>query len=216
MGEPLLGWLPLFEQGLAVTVALSIVSASASTLVGIPVALALDANGTWIQRVAKTYSAAIRGIPPILVLFGVFFGLPTIGLQIDAFPAAVIAMTVYGAAYMGEIFRAGLRAVPAGQHEAARALGLTNAYALRRVYVPQALSVISPPFVNELTELVKDTALASVIGVRDMSDVANSVTSITYQPLQIFAVTAAVYGAIISGLLIFQELSAKRLWRAGR
>jgi His/Glu/Gln/Arg/opine family amino acid ABC transporter permease subunit len=194
------------------TLALFLAVTASSTALGIGLAIALDGPA---QSPARVYSWLLRGIPPIIILFIVFFGLPQFGIAVPSFLAAWLGMSAYGAAYMGEIIRSGLKAVPLGVREAARALGIPYHRALARIYLPQARSVILPPFINELTELLKDTAVASVVGVIELANAARTVTARTFNPLPVFATAALIYALLTIGLLVVQEWAGRRLWRAG-
>jgi His/Glu/Gln/Arg/opine family amino acid ABC transporter permease subunit len=208
-----MSWIPLLSRATLTTVVLFVAVALSATIFGIGLAVALDGP---LRAPARTYSWVLRGIPPIMVLFIVFFGLPTIGLSIPSFAAAWLGMTAYALAYMGEIIRAGLKSIPTGVRDATRALGLPYRKALVRIFLPQAVGVILPPYVNELTELLKDTAIASVVGVTELANAATTITSQTYQPLQVFGVAAIIYGLLNSVLLSAQERAGRGLWRAGR
>lgn len=140
--------------------------------------------------------AVLRAVPPVVWLFLIFFGLPQAGLTFAALPAAVLGLGLIAAAYIAEIWRAGLDGVGAGQRDAARALGLSPLACLRQVTGPQALAIAVPPLGSFLVGLLKDSAIASTIGVNEIAFRALNETQQSLDGLRIFVVTAAIYLAL--------------------
>ncbi len=139
----------------------------------------------WIQ--------AVQGTPLLGLLFLIFFGLPLIGFDVSRWVAATVAMAVYGSAFLAEIWRGAVEAIPAGQWEAASSLGLPRLAQLRVVILPQALTIAIPPTVGFLVQLVKNTSLASIIGLIELSRRAQLVNGATFAPFIVYGVTAALY-----------------------
>ena len=139
----------------------------------------------WIQ--------AVQGTPLLGHLFLVFFGLPLIGFDVSRWVAATVAMSVYGSAFLAEIWRGAVEAIPAGQWEAASSLGLPRLAQLRLVILPQALTIAIPPTVGFLVQLVKNTSLASIIGLIELSRRAQLVNGATFAPFIVYGVTAVLY-----------------------
>ena len=139
----------------------------------------------WIQ--------AIQGTPLLGLLFLIFFGLPLIGFDVSRWVAATVAMSVYGSAFLAEIWRGAVEAIPAGQWEAASSLGLPRLTQLRLVILPQALTIAIPPTVGFLVQLVKNTSLASIIGLIELSRRAQLVNGATFAPFIVYGVTAVLY-----------------------
>jgi len=139
----------------------------------------------WIQ--------AVQGTPLLGLLFLIFFGLPLIGFDVSRWVAATVAMSVYGSAFLAEIWRGAVEAIPAGQWEAASSLGLPRLAQLRLVILPQALTIAIPPTVGFLVQLVKNTSLASIIGLIELSRRAQLVNGATFAPFIVYGVTAALY-----------------------
>jgi polar amino acid transport system permease protein len=139
----------------------------------------------WIQ--------AVQGTPLLGLLFLIFFGLPLIGFDVSRWVAATVAMAVYGSAFLAEIWRGAVEAIPAGQWEAASSLGLPRLAQLRLVILPQALTIAIPPTVGFLVQLVKNTSLASIIGLIELSRRAQLVNGATFAPFIVYGVTAALY-----------------------
>jgi polar amino acid transport system permease protein len=139
----------------------------------------------WIQ--------AVQGTPLLGLLFLIFFGLPLIGFDVSRWVAATVAMAVYGSAFLAEIWRGAVEAIPAGQWEAASSLGLPRLTQLRLVILPQALTIAIPPTVGFLVQLVKNTSLASIIGLIELSRRAQLVNGATFAPFIVYGVTAVLY-----------------------
>ena len=138
----------------------------------------------------------VRAVPLLLLLFFIFFGLPALGLRIPTLPAAVLAMSLWMAANTAEVVRGGVQSIPRGQFEAARSLGLGWAATMRFVILPQATRRMLPPFVGLCTILVKDTSLAAIIGVFELTRAAQETIERTLRSFEIYGVAAAIYFAL--------------------
>ena len=147
---------------------------------------------TIINRIATIYVEIIRGIPLLVQIFYIYYALGKI-IQVPDIFAAVIAMTVCYGAYLGEIFRAGIQSIHKGQMEAAIALGLTRAQALRRIILPQTVRVVLPPLGNEFIALLKDSSLVSILAVSDLLRRGREYASKTFDYFEAFTVVALVY-----------------------
>ena len=139
----------------------------------------------WIQ--------AVQGTPLLGTLFLIFFGLPLVGFDVSRWIAATVALSVYASAFLAEIWRGAVAAIAAGQWEAAAALGLPRLAQLRLVILPQALTIAIPPTVGFLVQLIKNTSLASIIGLVELSRRAQLVNGATFAPFIVYGVTAALY-----------------------
>jgi polar amino acid transport system permease protein len=167
-----------------------------------------------VNLIATIYVEVIRGIPLLVQLFYIYYALGQL-VQMPPITAAVIAMTICYGAYMGEIFRAGIQAVPRGQMEAALALGLTRGQALRRIILPQTIRIVLPPIGNEFIALLKDSSLVSIVAVADLLRRGREYASRTFEYFQTFTVVALVYLVMT---LFFSRLVAimeERLSRRG-
>lgn len=185
----------------------------------LPAGLALAAWRLFGGRLAFIAVAIIeflRTTPALVQLFWIFYALPIlIGVRLEAFHAAFIALSLYTAAFMAEIFRAGIESVERGQWDAAKALGMNWLAQMRRVVVPQAVQRMLPPLVNQAIELTKTTSLVATIAYADLLYNALVLASQTFRPLEIFTGVALVYFVILTAL----SLAAGRLERrfaAGR
>jgi polar amino acid transport system permease protein len=184
---------PAFLDGLGVTLALFVVSSSASLVLGTAVALARLSPNRTARWTAAAYVEFVRNIPFMILVFLVFFVLPFYGVRMPALEVGAIALTIYGGAYFAEIIRAAILAVPRGQLEAARALGMSRSQAMRRVVLPQTPSYLIPPATNQAIMMVKETAVLSTITVGELTMAAQIVQGYTYSPIEVFFVISLLY-----------------------
>lgn len=166
----------------------------------------------WIIRF---YVWIIRGTPLLVQLFLIFYGLPSVGIVLDAFPAALIGFTLNVGAYTSEIIRAVLLAVPKGQWEAAYSIGMTWPQAMRRTILPQATRIAVPPLSNTFISLVKDTSLAAAITVPELFRAGQRIVATTYEPLILYIEVALIYLVVSSVLSSLQSRVERRLSRYG-
>lgn len=180
-------------QGLFNTVLLTLIVIALAGVLAIPLAL-VRTSRLWIVRLPfETFVEVIRGTPLILQLFYVYYVLPSAGLQLEPFTAAVVALTMNYTAYLSEVYRGGIKAVPQGQRNAAAALGMTPSKAFLRIVLPQAFKIVTPTLGNYFIALFKDTALASVVTVNELLYTGNLVSSSTYQYFTVYTVTGILY-----------------------
>jgi polar amino acid transport system permease protein len=183
-----------FADGTRVTVELTVISGLAGIAVGILAAVAKLSPLAPLRWAAELYVWVMRGTPLLVQVLFVFFALPeVVPLQLSDFSSAALALTLNVGAYNAECIRAGILAVPRGQAEAARSLGLSPLQSFRDVVFPQAFKIALPPLVNNVVALLKDSSLAYVIGVAELSNIGNRVKTATFQPVPVFLVTAAIY-----------------------
>lgn len=204
---------PHLLRGAAGTLAL----AATVLLVGSVLGLALGLLRVLPSRVIGGAAAAlvelVRAVPLLLLLFFVFFGLPAVGLRIATFPAAVFAMSLWMGVNTAEVVRGGVQSIPHGQYEAARSLGLSWASTMRFVVLPQAIRRMLPPFVGLCTILIKDTSLAAIIGVFELTRAAQETIERTLRSFEIYGAAAALYFALCFPLT---RLAARLETRLGR
>jgi len=191
---------PLLKAGLIFTVPLTILSFTLGLILAFLTALARISNFKLLTVVAKVYVWIIRGTPLLVQLFIIFYGLPSIGITLNAFISAVIGFTLSVGAYNSEIIRAAIGSISKGQWEASQALGMSKTQTLIYVILPQAVRVAIPPLANSFISLVKDTSLAAAITVSEMFQIAQQITARTYEPLWLYIETAVIY-LIFSSLL---------------
>jgi len=209
--EQLLGSLPFFLKGLWMTVAVSGLSLVAGTVIGFIWGIIRASRMRFIKPVIGAWVDVIRGTPFLVQVFIVFFILPEFGIQLEAFPAAVIALTNLTACFICEIVSAGILAVPPGQKEAATATGLSGFQQLQCVILPQAMRVILPPLVGQYVLLVKDSSVVSAIGVVDVTRVGWLTVQRIPQGLLVFGLVAILYFAVCYPLIRLSNTLEKRM-----
>lgn len=197
---------PALLRGTIVTVELTGAVLLLATPLGILVAELRNIRQPAVRTALAVASWAFRGIPPLLILFFVFFGLPQFGVTLPPFPSAVIGMTAYMAFYFAEAFRAGYESIPAGQWRAAEALGLSNARTLFRVILPQTVPATLPSFMSHATDLLKGTTLAAAVAVPELTAAAKQVFVVTYRPIEILVAAGVIYAVLDAVLLVLQAL----------
>ncbi len=193
--EPIGSNAQAFAAGARTTLWLTLVSGTAGLLLGTCAALARTSRWRVLRWVASFYIWAIRGTPLLVQILFVYFALPALvpGLNLPDFAAAVVALSLNVGAYNSEAIRAGLLAVPRGQTEAARALGLGHAHVFADVVFPQAFKISLPPLVSNFVALLKDSSLAYAIGVVELTNVGNRIQSATFQPIATLSTVAVTY-----------------------
>ena len=190
--DPYLEILKLLPEGIWVTFQVTVYSICITLPLGCMVGLGRLSRFRLVNLLASTYVEIIRGIPLLVQLFYIFYGL-SMYLQVPATLAAVISLSFCYGAYMGEVFRAGISAIPAGQTEAARSLGFSRWQTMRYVVLPQALRTILPPVGNECIAMLKDTSLISILAVADMFRIAREYTSTTFLYFETYSIVAIIY-----------------------
>ncbi len=175
------------------TIALSLAAFVGGATVGLLVLLFRISKRRSLRLLAKGYIALFQGTPLLMQLFLVFFGLPMLGFRIDAWTAAVVCLTLFASAYLGEIWRSGVDALPLGQWDAGNSLGLSYVQSLRLIILPQALTITRAPMVGFLVQLIKSTALASIIGFEELLRTANAINNATFQPFMVYGLVALIF-----------------------
>lgn len=198
-------FLPLLQAGIAFTVPLTLISFALGLVLAMLTALARLSDFSSLSWAAGFYVWIIRGTPLLVQLFIIFYGLPILGILIDAFPAAVIGFTLSVGAYGSEIIRSAIVSIPKGQWEAAYSLGQTRLQALRRIVLPQAARVSVPPLSNSFISLVKDTSLAATVTVTELFQKGQQITAIVYEPFLIYCEVALIYLIFCTVLAILQR-----------
>ena len=172
------------------------------------------ANVSVLKQAARIYIWIFRGTPLIVQLFIIFFGLPRVGITLEAFPAAVIAFGMNLGAYNAEVFRSAIQAVPQGQAEAAQMIGLNYPQTLIRIILPQAFPIAFPSLFNNLISLLKDTSLASSITVIELFTTAQQIAARTYEPFALYCEAAVIYLVFSTALTWLQSWLEKKLeWK---
>ncbi|GAB6138177.1 ectoine/hydroxyectoine ABC transporter permease subunit EhuC [Halanaerobaculum tunisiense] len=185
--------LPILLKGAGVTVKLTTLGVLMGVILGTVLGLARAWRNKLSRNLAKVYIEFFRGTPLLVQLFLLYFGLPSLGVELSPYFAAVLGLGLNSGAYVGEIVRSGINAINTGQMEAARSLGMSYFEAMRYVILPQAFKRIIPPLGNEFIALLKDSSLVSVIAVKDLTRQGRVIISRNYESFLIFALVAILY-----------------------
>jgi polar amino acid transport system permease protein len=191
------GWLSeagyVLAHGVATTIFLIVVTTLFGSALSVAAAAARRGRLAWLRGLVAAYVELIRNTPFIVQLFFIFFGLPGVGLRLDAIPAAILAMTINLSAYGTEIVRAGLDAVTAGQREAGMALGLRPRTVFLRIVLPQAVRAVYPALTSQIVITMLESAVVSQIAVRDLTYEADLIQSRTFRAFETYAVVTVIY-----------------------
>jgi amine acid ABC transporter, permease protein, 3-TM region, His/Glu/Gln/Arg/opine family len=204
---------PLVVGAVLGTIPLSLVSFALGLALAIVVALMRLSGNRLLRGIARVFVSVVRGTPLLVQLFVVFYGLPTIGIVLDPWPSAIIALSLNVGGYASEVVRAAILAVPRGQWEAGYTIGMSNTMTLWRIVLPQAARVSVPPLSNTFISLVKDTSLASVILVTELFRQAQQIAAASSEFLVLYIEAAVVYWLICLALSSGQSAIEKRLDR---
>lgn len=220
---PVLAQADRFADGALMTLELSFAAIACGTLIGTAGAIAASFGGTWIKRSVACYVEAIRNTPFLVQLFLIFFGLPTVGLQIDAVTAALIAMSVNLGAYATEIIRAGVQSIHRTQLEAAAALAMTRWQTIRHVVLIPAFEKVYPSLASQFTLMMLTTSVVSTISVEELTAVASVIDSQTFRTFESYILVMATYivlalllrGVFFAiGLLVFRRKRRVEIFKA--
>ena len=199
--------------GIAVTIFVWVVGTLASAALGFVIATARRYGGVLVDRALAVPVEVIRGTPCLVQLFLLYFGGPYIGLSLDALPAGLLALSIYGSAYFSEIFRAGYQSVPPGHVEAAETLGFTRGQVIRVILLPEMALLVLPPSVNMAIILLKETALLSLITVPEMTMTASAIGSQEYAFVEAMLLLALTYWILVELAGLLGRLAEKKLSR---
>jgi polar amino acid transport system permease protein len=197
------------------TVLLSLIAFAGGALVGLPIALMRVSPSHALRIVAGGYIQLIQGTPLLILLFLTYFGLGILGYKLAPLVAAGLALTLYAAAFLGEIWRGCIEAVPRTQWEASDCLGLDRFQQYAYVILPQAFKMAIPPTVGFMVQVVKNTSLASVVGFVELARAGQIVNNSTFEPFIIFCIVAAIYFAMCYPLSVASRFLERRA-NAGR
>ena len=192
-------------NGLVWTVALSLLAFAGGGLLGFMVALARVYGPNLTRRMVMLYIKLIQGTPLLVLLSLTYFGLPSLGLNVQPLTAAGLGLSIYVSAYIGEIWRGCIESVPRTQAEAAECLALNWGQRLIHVILPQAVKIATPPTVGFMVQIVKNTSLASAIGFVELARAGQVINNSTFQPLVIFVLVAAMYFALCYPLSVWSR-----------
>ena len=191
--EVMLQALPFLGKGLAITLQVSALVVLISLLAGVALGVALVYGPAPLRWLVRGYSDVIRGIPILVLIFAIYYGLPALHLNLSSLVAAVTALSMFTTAQVVETTRGALQSIHHGQMEAGKAIGLTFPQRLRWVIFPQALRRFLPPWINSVTDAVKGSALVSLVGVVDLMLAIQQVIGRIYEPLPLYLLGAMIY-----------------------
>ncbi|MBQ9324414.1 MAG: amino acid ABC transporter permease [Clostridia bacterium] len=206
----------LLGYGIRVTIPLTILSFALALVISVTVALIQYANVRILRQVCRFYIWIVRGTPLLVQLYLVFYGLPSVGILLDAYPAAVLVFGFNEGAYMAESMRGALESVSRGQTEAGYCVGLNYLQIMGHIVLPQAFRTAFPALSNSLISMVKGTSLAASITVTEMFREAQVINGRVYESLGLYCEVAAIYLAFCTLLTWLQHKGEKRLSGYGR
>ena len=191
---------PLLLAALATTLRICFIATAIAMLLGFAMALALRSRSRPLAWLARIYVEIMRGTPILVVLFLFYYGGPTIGLTLDAEPVGILGLSLYGAGYFAEIFRAGLQSIPVGQVEAARMLGISPRHIVARIQAPQMLRLVVPPSINQVIVLIKESAALSIITVPEITKVGAQIANETFAVVAPYLIVALLYWLVVEAV----------------
>lgn len=198
------------------TLLLSLVAFLGGALGGALVALARTGEFKWLRVASTGYIKVFQGTPLLMQLFVVYYGLALVGLKLDAWIAVAIGFTLHASAYLGEIWRGSIEAVPKGQTEAAKALSLNYVSRMRDVILPQAIRISLPATIGFLVQLIKGTSLAAIVGFTELTRAGNIVSNQIFQPLLVFGIVGILYFLLCWPLSLYGSHLERRMAIAAR
>lgn len=193
------------------TVALSLIAYFGGGALGLVLAFMRVSGNRLANGFARAWILLFQCTPLLMLLFLVFFGLALTGYGQNAYFAVTVALSCYAGAYFGEIWRGAIEAVPQGQWQASAALGFTRVEQFRHVIVPQSMRIAIPPTVGFMVQVVKNTSLASIIGFQELTQASQFVNNLTFQPISVYLVAAAIYFILCFPLTLLSRRLEKRL-----
>ena len=199
----------LLWDGFKMTVQLFVICSVLSLLLGIVVGILASSRRTWVRGLAEAYVELIRNVPVVVKLFFIYFA-----LGFEAFPAAVIGLSLHQSSYIGEVVRAGIKSVPPGQVEASRATGLSLFAVHRYIVLPQALIIVIPPMTTQFLEVLKNSSLAMTITVAELTAQTLLIESLTFRGFEVATAVTALYLAL--SLVVATLFNALERWIAAR
>jgi polar amino acid transport system permease protein len=200
----------LLLHGFLTTIQLSLLGIFTGLIVGVIVGVILTSHLRVVKAIFIVYVQIFRGSPLLLQLFMVYFALPYIGVMISAFQSIWIVLTLNAGAFIAEIVRSGIEAVPNGQTEAAECIGMTHLQLMSRIILPQTLKVSLPPLVGFFIGMIKDTSLTSIIGYVELVKQGQGIINVTDKPFEVYIVISLLYFIICYPLSLFVRWIERR------
>lgn len=211
------GYLPMFGEGLLVTLKVTVCALLLGLLLSVPLSLCKISNVRVLQLFAAFYTSVFRGVPILVQVFMMYFGIPiATGLKFTAFQAGTIVFAMNSAAYISESMRGGIMAIDRGQYEASMALGVRYPAMMKDIILPQAIKSVLPSLVNEFIGLLKNTTLIASIGLVDILRVGQLIQAATYRAFEPFFVISVFYYILVMGLSFLGKLLERRVNKSDR
>lgn len=210
-------YLPTLLRAVLVTLQVSALAMAVGVVAGFVVALGRMSRFLPVRWISIAYIDLLRGVPILVILLWVYYGITIVsGISLSALQAAIIGLGASYAAFLAEIFRSGVQAVPPGQREAGRTLGLNNRQIMGKIVLPQAFRIIIPPFGNTLISMIKDSSLVSILAVEELLRETQVIAATTFRPFELFAAAGLIYYlmAVITARLV--NVLERRLDKSGR
>lgn len=209
-------WGPFIVGGAGLTVVISVVSIFFATILALLGAVGRMSANPYLNGVASLYVSLVRGTPLIVQIYFIYLALPQVGIVLPAIPAGIIALSFNYGAYLTEVFRAGIQAVPRGQREAAQSLGMPSRLVMRRIVLPQAFRIVIPAVGNDFVAMLKDSSLVSILAVEELLFRSQLVGRQNFRSLEALVIAAAVYWLLTIIFSSVQERLERRMARADR
>jgi polar amino acid transport system permease protein len=209
-------WAFYIVQGTWTTLVVCVTSIIMATVLALIGAVARLSSNVYVYSIASLYVSLVRGTPLLVQIYFVYLALPDLGIRLDALHAGILALGFNYGAYMTEIYRAGIQAVPRGQREAAQALGMPERLILQRIVLPQAVRIVIPAIGNEFIAMIKDSALVSTIAVTELLWRARRAGTGAFQTIPAFLLAALIYWILTIAFSFFQEWLERRMARSDR
>ncbi len=203
--------LPILLNATLKTIELTIMAIFFGTILGLIFALIKISNNRLLSFIGTLYTWIFRGIPLLVQLFIIYYGLPSVGIEFTAQQAAVIGLSLCGGAYIAEIIRAGIQSIDKGQMEAAYSLGMSWKQAMFRVIIPQSFKRLIPPMGNEFITLLKDTSLVAVISMVELLRAAQTQASATFKPFEMYMTAGVIYLVLTTVFTVIFKKIEERL-----
>ena len=211
------GYLPMFGEGLLVTLKVTVCALLLGLLLSVPLSLCKISNVRVLQLFAAFYTSVFRGVPILVQVFMMYFGIPiATGLKFTAFQAGTIVFAMNSAAYISESMRGDIMAIDRGQYEASMALGVRYPAMMKDIILPQAIKSVLPSLVNEFIGLLKNTTLIASIGLVDILRVGQLIQAATYRAFEPFFVISVFYYVLVMGLSFLGKLLERRVNKSDR
>ena len=198
-------------NGLVWTIGLAVIALTGGSIAGSVLALMAVSHNRAIRAFAKFYIFVVQGTPLLVTLFIAYFGANYIGVDVPPLVAISVAFSFYAAAFLGEIWRGSIDSVPVGQNDGAHALGLSRIDTMRFVIIPQAVKIATPPTVGFFVMLIKNTSLASVVSITELTRTAQIVSNATFKPLQVYLLAALFYFLVCFPLTLLSRRMERKL-----